>query len=44
MLRRNAQLDYTSRPQTSVLIYEVDFLAWMDYGVLSHNRKIDDVL
>ncbi|WP_238178001.1 helix-turn-helix domain-containing protein [Paenibacillus contaminans] len=25
-------------------VYEVDFLAWMNYGVLSHNRKIDDVL
>jgi ABC-type Fe3+-hydroxamate transport system substrate-binding protein/AraC-like DNA-binding protein len=25
-------------------VYEVDFMAWMNYGVLSHNRKIDDVL
>ncbi|CAG7610376.1 HTH-type transcriptional activator Btr [Paenibacillus solanacearum] len=25
-------------------VYEVDFLAWMNFGVLSHNRKIDDVL
>ncbi|QJD88161.1 AraC family transcriptional regulator [Cohnella herbarum] len=25
-------------------VYEVDFLAWMNYGVLSHNRKIDDLL
>ncbi|SFB39331.1 ABC-type Fe3+-hydroxamate transport system, substrate-binding protein [Cohnella sp. OV330] len=24
--------------------YEVDFLAWMNYGVLSHSRKISDVL
>lgn len=25
-------------------VYEVDFLAWMNYGVLSHSRKIDDVM
>ncbi len=25
-------------------VYEVDFLAWMNYGVLAQNRKIDDVL
>jgi AraC-like DNA-binding protein/ABC-type Fe3+-hydroxamate transport system substrate-binding protein len=25
-------------------VYEVDFMAWMNYGVLSHERKIDDVL
>lgn len=25
-------------------IYEVDFMAWMNYGVLSHQRKIEDVL
>ncbi|GGG81499.1 AraC family transcriptional regulator [Paenibacillus radicis (ex Gao et al. 2016)] len=25
-------------------VYEVDFLTWMNYGVLSHNKKIDDVL
>ncbi|WP_245596189.1 helix-turn-helix domain-containing protein [Paenibacillus taiwanensis] len=25
-------------------VYEVDFIAWMNYGVLSHKRKIDDVL
>jgi len=25
-------------------VYEVDFLAWMNYGVLSHHRKIDDLL
>ncbi|MFD2329889.1 helix-turn-helix domain-containing protein [Cohnella sp. GCM10020058] len=25
-------------------VYEVDFLAWMNYGVLSHSRKISDVL
>ncbi|WP_338553479.1 helix-turn-helix domain-containing protein [Paenibacillus sp. KS-LC4] len=25
-------------------VYEVDFLSWMNYGVLSHHRKIDDVL
>ncbi|MBW4083506.1 helix-turn-helix domain-containing protein [Paenibacillus sp. S150] len=25
-------------------VYEVDFLAWMNYGVLSHQRKIEDVL
>jgi ABC-type Fe3+-hydroxamate transport system substrate-binding protein len=25
-------------------VYEVDFFAWMNYGVLSHNRKIDDLL
>ncbi|GGD80441.1 helix-turn-helix domain-containing protein [Paenibacillus nasutitermitis] len=25
-------------------VYEVDFMAWMNYGVLSHRRKIDDVL
>ncbi|MRN52567.1 AraC family transcriptional regulator [Paenibacillus monticola] len=25
-------------------VYEVDFMAWMNYGVLSHSRKIDDVL
>ncbi|WP_052676058.1 helix-turn-helix domain-containing protein [Paenibacillus sp. IHBB 10380] len=25
-------------------VYEVDFLAWMNYGVLSHSRKIEDVL
>lgn len=25
-------------------VYEVDFYAWMNYGVLSNNRKIEDVL
>lgn len=25
-------------------VYEVDFMSWMNYGVLSHIRKIDDVL
>lgn len=25
-------------------VYEVDFMAWMNYGVLSHQRKISDVL
>ncbi|NQX48714.1 AraC family transcriptional regulator [Paenibacillus tritici] len=25
-------------------VYEVDFMAWMNYGVLSHQRKIADVL
>ncbi|MBT2289578.1 AraC family transcriptional regulator [Paenibacillus albidus] len=25
-------------------VHEVDFMAWMNYGVLSHRRKIDDVL
>lgn len=25
-------------------VYEVDFFAWMNYGVLSHNRKITDML
>jgi len=25
-------------------VYEVDFFSWMNYGILSHNRKIDDVL
>lgn len=25
-------------------VYEVDFLSWMNYGVLSHSRKIDDIL
>lgn len=25
-------------------VYEVDFYAWMNYGVLSHNRKIEDIL
>ncbi|ANY66872.1 hypothetical protein BBD42_10635 [Paenibacillus sp. BIHB 4019] len=25
-------------------VHEVDFLSWMNYGVLSHHRKIDDVL
>lgn len=25
-------------------VYEVDFMSWMNYGVLSHNKKIDDVL
>ncbi|MDI4645209.1 AraC family transcriptional regulator [Cohnella hashimotonis] len=25
-------------------VYEVDFMAWMNYGVLSHGRKINDVL
>lgn len=25
-------------------VYEVDFLTWMNYGVLSHGKKIDDVL
>lgn len=25
-------------------VYEVDFMAWMNYGVLSHGVKIDDVL
>lgn len=25
-------------------VYEVDFWPWMNYGVIAHNRKIDDVL
>ena len=25
-------------------VYEVDFMSWMNYGVLSHQRKIEDVL
>ncbi|MEN1984708.1 MULTISPECIES: helix-turn-helix domain-containing protein [Paenibacillus] len=25
-------------------IYEVDFLTWMNYGILSHGKKIDDIL
>lgn len=25
-------------------VYEVDFLTWMNYGILSHSKKIDDVL
>ncbi|MNI71249.1 Iron(3+)-hydroxamate-binding protein FhuD precursor [compost metagenome] len=25
-------------------VYEMDFMAWMNYGVLSHQRKIQDVL
>lgn len=25
-------------------VYEVDFFAWMNYGVLSNSKKIDDVL
>lgn len=25
-------------------VYEVDFLTWMNYGILSHGKKIDDVL
>jgi AraC-like DNA-binding protein/ABC-type Fe3+-hydroxamate transport system substrate-binding protein len=25
-------------------VYEVDFLSWMNYGILSHGKKIDDVL
>ncbi|MDU5140811.1 MAG: AraC family transcriptional regulator [Paenibacillus dendritiformis] len=25
-------------------VYEVDFWAWMNYGVIAHSRKIDDVL
>lgn len=25
-------------------VYEVDFMVWMNYGVLSHQRKIEDVL
>ncbi|WP_151734821.1 AraC family transcriptional regulator ['Paenibacillus yunnanensis' Narsing Rao et al. 2020] len=25
-------------------VYEVDFMAWMNYGVLAHRRKISDVL
>ncbi|WP_227793379.1 helix-turn-helix domain-containing protein [Paenibacillus guangzhouensis] len=25
-------------------VYEVDFLTWMNYGVISNNKKIDDVL
>ncbi|GGH60959.1 hypothetical protein GCM10008014_35950 [Paenibacillus silvae] len=25
-------------------VYEVDFMSWMNYGVLSHNKKIDDIL
>ncbi|MBP1990993.1 AraC family transcriptional regulator [Paenibacillus eucommiae] len=25
-------------------VYEVDFLSWMNYGILSHSKKIDDVL
>ncbi|UVI27451.1 AraC family transcriptional regulator [Paenibacillus spongiae] len=25
-------------------VYEVDFLTWMNYGILSHGKKIDDVM
>nr|WP_261779890.1 AraC family transcriptional regulator [Paenibacillus xylanexedens] len=25
-------------------VYEVDFLTWMNYGVISHGKKIDDIL
>lgn len=25
-------------------VYEVDFLSWMNYGVLSHRKKIDDIM
>lgn len=25
-------------------VYEVDFLTWMNYGVISHGNKIDDIL
>ncbi|MFC9708263.1 helix-turn-helix domain-containing protein [Paenibacillus sp. NPDC056933] len=25
-------------------VYEVDFMTWMNYGVLSHGKKIDDIL
>ncbi|MEO2203828.1 helix-turn-helix domain-containing protein [Paenibacillus pabuli] len=25
-------------------VYEVDFMAWMNYGVISHGKKIDDIL
>lgn len=25
-------------------VFEVDFLSWMNYGVLAHSLKIDDVL
>ncbi|MNE96617.1 hypothetical protein D3C80_1948360 [compost metagenome] len=25
-------------------VYEMDFMAWMNYGVMSHQRKIADVL
>jgi ABC-type Fe3+-hydroxamate transport system substrate-binding protein len=25
-------------------VYEVDFLSWMNYGVISNGKKIDDVL
>lgn len=25
-------------------VYEVDFLSWMNYGILAHGKKIDDVL
>ncbi|MCQ6558800.1 helix-turn-helix domain-containing protein [Paenibacillus mendelii] len=25
-------------------VFEVDFLSWMNYGILSHSKKIDDVL
>lgn len=25
-------------------MYEVDFLTWMNYGILSHGKKIDDIL
>jgi AraC-like DNA-binding protein len=25
-------------------VYEVDFMTWMNYGVISHRKKIDDIL
>ncbi|OXM13450.1 AraC family transcriptional regulator [Paenibacillus herberti] len=25
-------------------VYEVDFMAWMNYGILSHHRKVEDVI
>ena len=39
--------DKTESPYTvdaGHLQIEVDLLSWMNYGVLSHSRKIDDVL
>lgn len=25
-------------------VYEVDFMSWMNYGVISHGKKIEDIL
>lgn len=40
----NSPLWQSLRAVRGGCVYEVDFYTWMNYGILSHRKKIDDVL